>query len=82
MQTFFNITLEFNIPKTAFKPQPKITSSLLSITPIKNIGIEYHKLKSLVECSFRHRRKKLINNLKLIINPKGLEMIKEKRAEQ
>ena len=82
MQTFFKIKLEFNIPKTVFKPQPKITSSLLSIAPKKNVEIEYSKLKRLVESAFKHRRKKLIHNLKLIVNSKGLEMIKDQRAEQ
>ena len=33
LQTIFKIKLEFNIPKTVFNPQPKVTSSLLSVIP-------------------------------------------------
>ena len=63
MQSFFDVTLKFNIPKTVFNPQPKITSSLLLITHKKNINIEYDKLKLIVENAFKHRRKKLSHNL-------------------
>ena len=82
LQTFFDLKLEFHIPKTVFKPQPKITSSLLSLSPKKNINIKYDDLKKIVEAAFKHRRKKLKHNLKLIINQKGLEPIQDKRADQ
>ena len=81
-QIFFNLKLEFHIPNTVFNPQPKVTSSLLSITPKKNITINYDNLKKIVEAAFKHRRKKLKHNLKTIINEIGLETIKDKRAEE
>ncbi len=82
MQSFFNIKLEFNIPNTVFRPMPDITSSLLSITPKKNVNIKYEFLKIIVENAFKHRRKKLIHNLKHIIEKSKLEEIKDYRAEQ
>ena len=82
MQSFFDVNLEFNIPKTVFNPQPKITSSLLLIKPKKNINTEYKKLKIIVENAFKHRRKKLTHNLKNIIEKKQYNEIKDKRAEQ
>ena len=82
MQSFFNIQLEFNIPNTVFRPMPEITSSLLSITPKQNMNINYELLKLVVENAFKHRRKKLIHNLKHIIKKTKLEEIKDCRAEQ
>ena len=82
MQSFFEVNLEFNIPKTVFNPQPKITSSLLLIKPKKNINTEYKKLKLVVENAFKHRRKKLAHNLKNIIEENQYNEIKDKRAEQ
>ena len=82
MQSFFDINLEFNIPKTVFNPQPKITSSLLLIKPKKEINIEYKKLKLVVENAFKHRRKKLAHNLKNILEENIYNEIKDKRAEQ
>ena len=82
LQTFFDLKLEFHIPKTVFKPQPKITSSLLSLMPKKNININYEDLKKIVEAAFKHRRKKLKHNLKSIINETGLKMIENNRADQ
>ena len=40
MQSFFDMKLEFNIPRTVFNPKPKITSSLLSVIPKNNIKIK------------------------------------------
>ena len=81
-QTFFDLNLEFHIPKTVFKPQPKITSSLLSVVPKKNTNIDKNNLKKLVEAAFKHRRKKLKHNLKELINEKELSYIQDKRADE
>ena len=82
MQSFFDVSLEFHIPKTVFNPQPKITSSLLLIKPKKDVNTEYKKLKLVVEKAFMHRRKKLAHNLKNIIDEKIYNEVKDKRAEQ
>ena len=82
MQSFFKVELKFTIPNTVFRPMPKIKSSLLSITPRKNIDLDYNNLKIIVENAFKHRRKKLIHNLKNIIDENKLDEVKDKRAEQ
>lgn len=82
MQSFFDVELKFHIPNTVFKPMPKIKSSLLSITPKKNIGLIYENLKIVVENAFKHRRKKLTHNFKNIIEPEKLIEVKDQRAEQ
>ena len=82
MQSFFNIELSFNIPNTVFRPMPEIKSSLLSITRKKNNQLDYNNLKIVVQNAFKHRRKKLINNLKNIIEPHKLKEVENQRAEQ
>ena len=82
MQSFFDVDLKFNVSNTVFRPVPEIKSSLLSITPKKNINLNYNNLKIVVENAFKYRRKKLINNLKHIIQDAKLNEIKDNRAEQ
>ena len=82
MQSFFDVDLKFNISNTVFRPIPEIKSSLLSITPKKNINLNYNNLKIVVENAFKYRRKKLINNLKYIIQDAKLNEIKDNRDEQ
>jgi len=82
IQSFFKVELKFNIPNTVFRPMPEIKSSLLSITPKKNINLDYNNLKIVVTNAFKHRRKKLIHNLKNIIDENKLKEIKDNRAEQ
>lgn len=82
MQSFFNVKLKFNISNTVFRPMPEIKSSLLSITPRKNINLDYNNLKVVVENAFKHRRKKLTHNLRNIIYDKKLDEVKDNRAEQ
>jgi 16S rRNA (adenine1518-N6/adenine1519-N6)-dimethyltransferase len=82
MQSFFNVKLKFNISNTVFRPMPEIKSSLLSITPRKNIDLDYNNLKVVVENAFKHRRKKLTHNLRNIIYDKKLDEVKDNRAEQ
>ena len=44
--------------------------------------MQYKNLKIIVENAFKHRRKKLIHNLKNILKADALNEIKDKRAEQ
>tara|TARA_B100000614_G_scaffold66367_1_gene58740 strand:+ start:844 stop:1584 length:741 start_codon:yes stop_codon:yes gene_type:complete len=81
MQSFFNINLEFNVPKTVFSPQPKIKSSIINIEPKAKMDLNYNDMKIVVQNAFKHRRKKLSHNLKKVIKEKYLKNIKDKRAE-
>jgi len=82
MQTFFNVEIKFHIPNSVFRPIPEVQSSLLSILPKQNVSTNYENLKIVVENAFKHRRKKLKNNLKNIIKDEKLKLIENKRAEQ
>lgn len=69
LQLFFLVTPLFDIPATAFRPAPKVTSTLLRLrphpTPIATVTDLKH-LSHLVQAAFGQRRKKLHNALKNI----------------
>jgi 16S rRNA (adenine1518-N6/adenine1519-N6)-dimethyltransferase len=55
----------FDIPPTAFRPPPKIWSSVVRIVPKKEILIRDQNLfRELVSTGFRQKRKTIFNNLK------------------
>lgn len=60
----------FDIPATAFHPMPNVTSTVLKITPIKNIDFNILTVEKFLRISFLNKRKKLINNLKTKFNEK------------
>ena len=77
----FNI--EFNVSNNVFFPKPKISSSVISITPKKNLNINLNSFESFTREIFQYKRKKLSTVLKLkgkkiSLNNSG---IYEKRAE-
>ena len=49
-----------------FFPKPKIFSSVIEIIPKKKINIDYENIDLLLKHSFKHRRKKITNNLQEI----------------
>lgn len=65
----------FNVPPTAFHPEPKVDSAIVRLTPHAVSPypfVEFESLESLVACAFSMRRKTLANNLKPLINAAGL----------
>lgn len=66
-EAYFDITKLFDVPPNAFKPVPKVWSSVVRIRP-KNIQFENEKVESvflkLISAGFRQRRKTIQNNLK------------------
>jgi 16S rRNA (adenine1518-N6/adenine1519-N6)-dimethyltransferase len=66
-QLYADIRLEMTLPPGAFRPAPKVYSSVLSFTIMKeprfHVGDEA-MLKKVVSAAFSQRRKKLINSLK------------------
>lgn len=61
---YANTKKEFDIAPDSFRPKPKVTSSLISLTPNKIEDIQIEKLEELIKLSFRQPRKNLRNNLK------------------
>ncbi len=55
----------FDVPPNAFRPAPKVWSSVVRLTPKSNVGIENEKLfRAIVSAGFARKRKTILNNLK------------------
>lgn len=69
-QIAFDVTLEFEVPPTAFTPPPKVHSAVMSMTPrgTKPV-VDMAKFDRVVRAAFEHRRKLLVNNLVPAIVP-------------
>jgi len=69
-QMHFKIARCFNVPPRYFTPPPKVTSSVIKLTPLRPPVAEITpQLDKVVRTSFAHRRKKLTNNLSPEIVP-------------
>lgn len=68
----------FDVPPTAFFPQPKITSTVirLEICPYPGFEVDQQVFFRVVKAAFSHRRKTLLNTLSA-----GLRISKEETAE-
>lgn len=67
----------FDVPATAFYPEPKVESAIVRLIPHKNLpfsDISWPMLMDIVASAFSMRRKTLANNLKSIISAKEIEM--------
>ena len=65
----------FNVPATAFKPQPKVNSAIVRLTPHRKkpiIAKDIKMLELVVRSAFNQRRKTLRNSLKVLILESGL----------
>lgn len=59
----------FDIPPEAFTPAPKVTSSLVHLTPIEAPGVSLALLEQVTGSAFAQRRKMLRQSLKSLISP-------------
>lgn len=68
-QSIGELKLLFDVPKEAFNPAPKVTSSVFSLhkkqnlVPSKNNGTEHYDFEVLLKSAFASPRKKLFSNL-------------------
>ncbi len=53
------------VARTVFRPPPNVDSTLVAFERTRRWGAEYDPLKRLVQGSFAHRRKTLVNSLEL-----------------
>lgn len=92
VQSYFDAKIEHKVSPNSFWPKPEVYSVIIKMTPHKE-KIVSDSLRpifnELVKKSFHTRRKKMINNLKSIMNQNKLEEIFQKlelntdvRAEQ
>ncbi|WP_416353177.1 16S rRNA (adenine(1518)-N(6)/adenine(1519)-N(6))-dimethyltransferase RsmA [Agrilactobacillus fermenti] len=65
IQTKMTAKIEFKVPKTAFVPQPKVDSAIVSLTPLDTPLIpesQQASFNQFVLVAFKQRRKQMINN--------------------
>ena len=78
MQYHFHCRSHLIVPSQAFHPKPKINSKIISLTPRKEIIHhlnDYVLFKEVIKKSFSQRRKKIYNNLKVILNIKNNNVV-------
>ncbi|WP_125582539.1 16S rRNA (adenine(1518)-N(6)/adenine(1519)-N(6))-dimethyltransferase RsmA [Levilactobacillus cerevisiae] len=66
MQYRAHVEIAFDVPRTAFIPQPNVDSAILRLTPREPLPVNPYEDKALfsfVKGCFAHRRKSLWNNL-------------------
>lgn len=77
-QYFCRVEHLFDVPPTAFRPAPKVWSSVVRLTPYRTSpwpDCNAQALREVVRCAFAQRRKTLRNNLKDIIDTEQLEAL-------
>lgn len=68
LQYRWNIAPLFNVPPSAFRPQPKVWSSLVRLLPAQQVRLNDSKLfRRVVEAAFSKRRKTLRNALRGLV---------------
>lgn len=71
LQYFCTVEQLFNVPSTAFTPQPKVSSAIVRLIPHRQFPLRARSVESLqtvVRTAFNQRRKTLKNSLKAIIS--------------
>ncbi|MGI9294242.1 MAG: 16S rRNA (adenine(1518)-N(6)/adenine(1519)-N(6))-dimethyltransferase RsmA [Pseudomonadales bacterium] len=86
LQYYFNIERLFQVPASAFHPQPKVQSAVVKLSPvvIPPAGqVAFEALETVVKHAFAQRRKTLKNNLSQLFQaqPELLAEYGRKRAE-
>jgi 16S rRNA (adenine1518-N6/adenine1519-N6)-dimethyltransferase len=74
MQYCCDAEVLFDVNKEAFYPAPKVTSSIIRITPLRNKRlVRLDDLSNITRTAFAMRRKTIANNLKPLVNAEFLE---------
>ena len=80
VQTFCNVSYETDISKNIFNPKPRVDSSIVKLKK-KNIELDFDKYSIYIKHAFKHRRKKIKNNLKNYLTNEGIKVLGERRPE-
>ena len=67
LAAFFTTEILFDVPPEAFDIKPKVNSSFIRMTPLKDKLLEDEQIKDffeIIDLSFTSRRKNIKNNLK------------------
>ena len=73
-ETAFRVESLFDVPSRAFRPVPKVTSTVARLTPKPRIIDNEEAFRRLVSAAFLQKRKTLLNNLKTF-RPDAAQMI-------
>lgn len=68
MNTGFDIKALFKISPRAFKPVPKVVSTVIKLTPVNREPEDLENFKVFIRGCFRQKRKTLINSMQLGLN--------------
>lgn len=69
-QYFCRVEHLFDVPPTAFSPQPKVNSAIVRLTPHRELPLKARSVENLqlvIRTAFNQRRKTLKNSLKAIV---------------
>ena len=77
-----NVTKEFHVPPSAFRPAPKVDSTLITFHPFKQSkhDISWKSLSHLTKIAFAQPRKTIVNNLKAFY-PKIIDILEILKIE-
>ena len=67
VETFFDVEKLFDVPPSAFRPPPKVWSSVVRVTPRQTpefLSGKENSFEKLVSVAFRQKRKTILNNFK------------------
>ena len=76
LQYFCTVEHLFDVPASAFSPQPKVTSAVVRLTPHKKLPLPARSVENLqivIRTAFGQRRKTLKNSLSSIISEQALK---------
>jgi 16S rRNA (adenine1518-N6/adenine1519-N6)-dimethyltransferase len=80
VENAFTVEYLFDVPATAFRPAPKVISSVARLTPRPRTIADELAFRSLVSIAFAQKRKTILNNLKTEF-PNALELLAHSRIE-
>jgi 16S rRNA (adenine1518-N6/adenine1519-N6)-dimethyltransferase len=66
-QSYFDVDKLFDVPPSAFRPVPKVWSSVARLVPRQARPFDGKSLEAIVSASFAQKRKTILNNLKNIL---------------
>lgn len=66
-QAYFDVEKLFDVPPTAFRPVPKVWSSIARLVPRRERPFDSKALEAIVSASFAQKRKTILNNLKNVL---------------
>jgi 16S rRNA (adenine1518-N6/adenine1519-N6)-dimethyltransferase len=75
-QAYFDVEKLFDVPPHAFRPVPKVWSSVARLTPRVVRPFDARALESIVSASFALKRKTILNNLKIVL-PDAAQILSE-----